>query len=150
MSWIEEELERVEELRGASAPEPSEQEIAAAVRDWWRWLGEALKRSIGQARELGAISADVSEPFSNTYRVSNNEAGLAVVITLDEQIRAARYDYSAASQGGKAPEGGVLTLRPRGRGRIATFLADRQLHEQELMRTLLKPVLFPDLPSEEV
>src|SRR5215467_572807 len=133
MSWVDEELERLEELRAASAPEPSEQEIAAAVHDWWRWLGEALKRSIGQARELGAISAAVSEPFSNAYRVNNSEAGLAIVIELDEQIRAARFEYSAADQGGKAPEGGVLTLRPRGRGRIATFLADRQLHEQELM-----------------
>ena len=150
MSWVDEELERVEELRAASAPDPSEQEIAAAVRDWWRWLGDALKRSVAQAREVGAINADLSEPFSNAYRVSNSEAGLAVVIELDEQIRAARYDYSAADQGGKAPEGGVLTLRPRGRGRIATFLADRQLHEQDLMRTLLKPVLFPELPSEEV
>ena len=149
MSWVDEELERMEELRAASAPEPSEQEIASAVRDWWRWLGEALKRSIGQARELGAISAEVSEPFSNAYRVANSEAGLAIVIELDEQIGAARFDYSAADQGGKAQEGGMLTLRPRGRGHIATFLADRQLHEQELMRTLLKPVLFPDLPSEE-
>jgi hypothetical protein len=149
VSWVEEELERLEELRAASAPEPSEQEIAAAVRDWWRWLGESLKRSVGQARELGAISAEVSEPFSNAYRVANSEAGLAAVIELDEQIRAARFDYSASNQGGNAPEGGVLTLRPRGRGRIATFFADRQLHEQELMRTLLKPVLFPDLPSDE-
>ena len=148
MSWIDEELDRMEELRSASAPEPSEQEIAAAVRAWWAWLGEALKRSIAQARELGAITADISEPFTSSYRVSS-EAGLAVEITLDDQIRAARFEYSASKAGAIAPEGGVITLRPRGRGRIAAFYADQQLHEQELMRTLLKPVLFPTLPSDE-
>jgi len=149
MSWIDEELERRTELMAGGAPMPTEQESAAAVQQWWRWLGERLKQSVQEAQERAGLIAESSEPFTNTYRVSNPEAGLALVITLDEQIRAARFDYTSSGERAIAPQGGVLTLRPRSRSRIAVYYADQHLHEDDLLKTLLKPVLFPELPSEE-
>lgn len=161
MSWIDEELDRTEALQLANAPPPSEQEIAEAVRNWWRWFAEALKRNTDDARQHG-LTADFTEPAPERYRVSNPEAGLAADFALDEQIRSVHFDYSSSNSNNpapeaapasgpaistSAPEGGVLTLRPRGRNRVAAFLSDQQLYENELMRTLLKPVLFPNLPS---
>jgi hypothetical protein len=149
MSWIEDELEFREELRAGSVPMPSEQECATAVLEWWKWLGEMLKRSVEEAQQRATVISEFSEPAADTYRVSNPEAGLALNVALDEQIRAARFDYTSSGERAIAPEGGVLTLRPRVHGRIAVYYADQHLHENELMRTLLKPVLFPELPSEE-
>lgn len=161
MSWLDEELDRVEELQLASAPPPSESEAAEAARKWWQWFGEALKRNAEAAQRSG-IPADFSEPAPGRYRVANTEAGLAVDLAYDDQIRSVHFDYSSSKNDVAAPEaaptsapamspappeGGVLTLRPRGRNRIAAFLSDQHLYEQELMRTVLKPVLFPNLPS---
>jgi hypothetical protein len=161
MSWIDEELDREQEAQHASEPAPSEQEIAEAVRNWWRWFGEALKRNCEDARQRG-IPAELSEPAPERYRVKNSEAGLAADFALDEQIRSVHFDYASSNPKSPAPEaaptsmpaistappeGGVLTLRPRGRDRVAPFLSDQHLYEQDLMRTLLKPVLFPNVPS---
>lgn len=161
MSWIDEELDREQEAQHAAEPPPTDQEIVEAVRDWWQWFGGALKHNAEAAHERG-IPADFSEPAPERYRVSNSEAGLAADFALDEQIRSVRFDYSSSNSKVAAPEvaptsapaistappeGGVLTLRPRGRSRVAPYLSDRQLFEQDLMRTLLKPVLFPNLPS---
>ncbi|MBV8207885.1 MAG: hypothetical protein JO041_13930 [Acidobacteria bacterium] len=162
MSWLDEELEHVEELRHSSET-PSDAQVYSAVRAWWQWFGEALKRNAEEARRH-EISAEFSQSATGHYRLANREAGLAADFALDEQIRSVRFDYSSSHPGtpapeaapasapaiaGAAPEGGVLTLRPRGAARVAPFLSDQHLHEQELMRTLLKPVLFPDAPSTE-
>ena|SRR5215469_2057755 len=161
MNWIDEELDREQEAQHASEPPPSEQEIAEAVRSWWRWFGDALRGNSVEAREH-AIPVSFSEPAPERYRVANSEAGLAVDFALDQQIRSVHFDYSSSNSDNPAPEaaptslpaistappeGGVLTLRPRGRQRVAPYLSDQHLYEQELMRTLLKPVLFPNQPS---
>jgi hypothetical protein len=161
MSWIDEELDREQEVQHAAEPLPSEQEVAASVQAWWRWFGDALKRNCEDARGRG-IPADFSEPKAGRFRVSNSEPGLAADFALDEQIRSVRFDYSSSNPNTPAPEaapssapaisnappeGGVLTLRPRGRNRVAPFLSDQHLYEQDLMRTLLRPVLLPNLPS---
>jgi len=161
MNWIDEELDREQEVQHASASPPTEQEIAEALRDWWRWFGDVLQGNCEDAREH-AISASFSEPAPERYRVANGEAGLAVDFALDEQIRSVHFDYSSSNSSTLVPEaaptsvpaistappeGGVLTLRPRGHHRIAPYLSDQHLYEQELMRTLLKPVLFPNQPS---
>jgi hypothetical protein len=161
MSWIDEELDREQEVQHASEPAPTEQEVAEAVRQWWQWFGQALQRNAEDARQRG-IPADFSDPAPGRYRVANAEAGLAADFALDDQIHSVRFDYSSSKSNVPAPEaaptsapaisdappeGGVLTLRPRGRSRVAPFLSDQHLYEQDLMRTLLKPVLFPNLPS---
>ena len=148
MSWIDEEFDRMEELRAADAPPPTEQEVASAVARWWQWLGEALRRNVKTAQEHG-LSAELSEPGANHYRIASPESNLAVDLVLDQQIRGARFDYASSNGSSTPPEGGIITLRPRGRNRIAAYISDQQLHEQDLMRTLLKPVLFPTLPSDE-
>ena len=148
MSWIDEELDRIEELRAAEAPHPTEQEIASAVARWWQWLGEALRRNVALAQEHG-LNAALSEAGRNRYRISSSESNLAVDVVLDQQIRSVRFDYGSLNGSSTAPEGGIITLRPRGRNRIAAYISDQQLNEQDLMRTLLKPVLFPTLPSDE-
>ncbi|HZU22181.1 MAG TPA: hypothetical protein VE998_05055 [Terriglobales bacterium] len=161
MSWIDEELDREHDVQHASQPAPSDEQVLEAARAWWQWFGQALKRNADDARQRG-IPADFSEPARERYRVSNSEAGLAANFALDEQIRSVRFDYSSSKANMAAPEaaptsapaisnappeGGVITLRPRGSNRVAPFLSDQHLYEHELMRTLLKPVLFPNLPS---
>jgi len=126
MNWIDEELDREQEAQHASQSPPSEQEIAEAVRSWWRWFGDALKGNCVEAREH-AIPASFSEPAPERYRVANSEAGLAVDFALDEQIRSVHFDYSSSNSNTPVPEaaptslpaistappeGGVLTLRP--------------------------------------
>ena len=95
MNWIDEELDREQEAQHASQSPPSEQEIAEAVRSWWRWFGDALKGNCVEAREH-AIPASFSEPAPERYRVANSEAGLAVDFALDEQIRSVHFDYSSS------------------------------------------------------
>jgi len=93
MNWIDEELDREQEAQHASEPPPSEQEIAEAVRSWWRWFGDALRGNSVEAREH-AIPVSFSEPAPERYRVANSEAGLAVDFALDQQIRSVHFDYS--------------------------------------------------------
>src|SRR5262245_12113464 len=125
MTWIEDELEFRDELRAGAAPAPTEQESAAAVREWWRWLGGSLKRNVEVAQERATVMADVSAPFTDTYRVNHPDAGLAMTVVLDEQMRTATFDYTSSEQRAIAPQGGVLTLRPRAGGRIAVYYADQ-------------------------
>ena len=137
------------ELANAISPEEiSAEEMTANVAQWWKALKEALKEAVARVRDQG-INAEVVEEAEGHYRVSNHSVGLCLDIMLDAPDGIVRFSYASPSAKTIAPEGGMLTLRARTGGRIQTFYSDQHLDQEQLLETVLRPVLFPALPSEE-
>jgi len=146
MDWLDQELARLHKP-GRVAPEAaarSEGVIAA----WWRRLADVLRRDIDRANAAG-IGADFSREGDTTYRVRNAAAGLELETTLDRSAQNVIFNYRSTAQNASAPEGGILSLRQE-RGAVRPYYSDQELNDAQLSETLLKPVLFPALPSDEV
>jgi hypothetical protein len=131
-----------------SLEEVSAEEMTANMAQWWTALKEALTEAVERVRDQG-INAEVVEAAEGHYRVSNQSAGLDLDVVLDAPDGIVRFSYASPSGKTIAPEGGMLTLRARSGGRIQTFYSDQHLSQEQLLETLLRPVLFPALPSEE-
>jgi hypothetical protein len=145
--WLDEELERQAAEQKPSV-EVSGEEISRRTQQWWASLKESLQQDVERAAARG-IDADLSEPEEGHIRVSNHSAGIDLDVFLDEPDGNVRFGYVAHGARAIAPEGGILTLRSRSAGRIQPFYSDQHLSREQLRETLLKPVLFPAMPTEE-
>jgi hypothetical protein len=144
-NWIDDELERVAELH---AEQPSEQQVSQAAVRWWEQLGAGLREDVDRMRRRD-LDAEFLQPQANCYEVRNPEAGLVLSVELDADARTVHFDFRSESEQTAAPEGGFFSLRARGASRIVAFYADQEMTPDRVLRTLLKPVLFPAEPTEE-
>ena len=145
--WLDEELER--QAAEQKAPvELTGEEIAQRTQQWWASLKESLQQDVQRASALG-LDAKLAEPEAGHIRVSNRNAGLNLDVFLDAPDGNVRFNYEAHGDRAIAPEGGILTLRTRAGGRVQPFYSDQHLSGEQLRETLLKPVLFPTMPSVE-
>ncbi len=158
--WVDEEFARQQERDGAGEPPLDVATVAAALARWWEQLGTGLRQDVERA-SARAVRAEFLRPAPHQYRVRNLREELALDVLLDLEARNVRFDYTSQKEGdqviepgdgrqprGLAPEGGILSLRPRAYG-VAVFYSDQHLSAEQLRKTLLKPVLFPEMPSEE-
>jgi hypothetical protein len=144
-NWIDDELERVAELH---AEQPSEEQVSKSVLRWWEQLGAGIREDIERMRRRD-LNAEFRQPVPTCYEVRNPEAGLLLAVDLDAEAHTAHFDYRSESEQVAAPEGGFLSLRCRDGNRIVAFYADQEMTPDRILRTLLKPVLFPAEPTEE-
>ena len=144
-NWIDDELERVAELH---AEQPSEEQVSSSVIRWWDQLGAGIRADVERMRRRD-LNAEFLQPASTSYEVRNGEAGLVLAVELDAEARTVHFDYRSESEHVAAPEGGFLSLRCRDGSRIVAYYADQEMTPDRILRTLLKPVLFPAEPTEE-
>jgi hypothetical protein len=149
MSWIDEEFELLEEMRqnGGLAPTPAD--VAASVQRWWDSLKQAIQQDLEVVRQRG-ITADFSALDADHLRVRNGEAGISVDVVLDPEARNVKFDFTSDANRGGAPEGGIFSLRPRSSGNVQAFYSDEHVNREKVVETLLKPVLFPTIPTEPI
>jgi hypothetical protein len=143
--WVDDELERVAELH---AGQPAEEQLSQNILQWWEQLGAGIREDVERVRRRD-LDAEFSQPHSTCYEVRNPQAALILAVELDPGAHTVHFDYRSESEHTAAPEGGFLSLRPRGSNRIAAFYADQEMTPDRILRTLLKPVLFPAEPTEE-
>jgi hypothetical protein len=146
MDWLDEELARLHHV-GGTPSEPAA-DAAAAVARWWRHLADVLERDVERALSAG-LTADFSREGEYAYRVSNAAAGLQLDVALDAASQNVIFNYRSSAATASAPEGGILRLR-HDRAAVHPYYSDQGLNDAQLSETLLKPVLFPALPSSEV
>ena len=144
MPWIDDELERVAELH---AEQPDEEQVSQAVLRWWDQLGNGIREDVERMRRRD-LEAEFLVPQAYCYEVRNPQPGLVLAVELDPEARTVHFDYRSEAEQAAAPEGGFLSLRCRGT-RIVAFYADQEMTPDRVLRTLLKPVLFPAEPTEE-
>ena len=144
-NWIDDELERVAELH---AEKPSKEQVSKSVLRWWDQLGAGLNEDVERMLRRG-LNAEFLQPAPICYEVRNGEAGLVLAVELDADARTVHFDYRSESDHTAAPEGGFLSLRCGGGSRIVAYYADQEMTPDRILRTLLKPVLFPAEPTEE-
>jgi hypothetical protein len=144
-NWIDDELERVAELH---ADQPSDEQVSQAVQRWWDQLGSGIREDVERMRRRD-LDAEFLAPQANCYEVRNPAGGLVLSVELDPEARTVHFDYRSESEQAAAPEGGFLSLRCRGAGHVVAFYADQEMTPDRVLRTLLKPVLFPAEPTEE-
>jgi hypothetical protein len=149
MSWIDDEFELMEDIRAEGREEPSPVDVAAAVHRWWRGLRETLERDLKAAAQRG-VAGDLSAPDDDHYRIHSAESGITVDLELDPDARTVRFDFTSGGSRGGAPEGGIFSLRPRPSGNVHAFYADQQISRDKVSETVLKPVLFPTVPTEPI
>jgi len=124
---------------------------------WWRELARDIQQQIQHAN----VPLDFEGEGTQLYRVSNSRAKITLETEFDPEARNVRFDYSSqaeppreVTQGatrqprGLAPEGGILSLRLRTDG-IAVFYSDQELSREQVLTTLLEPVLSPGQTSEQ-
>lgn len=143
--WIDDELERVAELH---AEQPSEERVSQAVLRWWEHLGAGIRDDIDRMRRRD-LDAEFMDHQPHCYEVRNPKAGLVLSVELDAEARTVHFDYGSERERAAVPEGGFFSLRCQGSGRIVAFYADQEMTPDRVLRTLLKPVLFPAEPTEE-
>ena len=160
MDRLADETEREQDSQ--QPPERSAESAAAAptaptVEDWWRELARDIQKQIQQA----SAPLDFEGEGKQVYRVSNTRAKITLEAEFDPEARNVRFDYSSQAEPpreispgatrqprGLAPEGGILSLRPRQDG-IAVFYSDQELGRDQVLSTLLEPVLSAEPPSEQ-
>src|SRR5690242_20503569 len=147
MDWLDQELSRLQSA-GDTGTSASVTHSAGAIATWWRRLGDVLQRYVDRANDAG-VASDLTRNADNTYRVSNAAAGLALEITLDPATQKLVFNYRSTASDASAPEGGIMSLREE-RGAIRPYYSDQELNDAQISETLLKPVLFPALPSDEI
>lgn len=130
----------------ASAQEPSQENFTAAAAGRWRKLGTELQADVAEfnSRQPGA---DFGQSGENTFRVTNNNSGLELLLTADFENRTVRYAYSALNHGVGVPEGGMLSMRQSNTGSVEFYSADERLTSEETRQILLEPMLFPKKPG---
>ena len=143
--WIDDELERVAELH---AEQPSEEQVSSSTLRWWDQLGAGIREDVERMRRRD-LDGEFLQPSPTCYEVRNGEAGLVLSVELDAEARTVHFDYRSETAQTAAPEGGFLSLRCRGGNRIVAYYADQEMTPDRILRTLLKPVLFPAEPTEE-
>jgi len=89
---------------------------------------------------------DFVQSGENTFRVTNSNSGLELLLTADFENHTVRYEYSALGQGAGAPEGGMLSMRQSSTGPVEFYSADERLTSEETRQVLLEPMLFPKKP----
>jgi hypothetical protein len=149
MSWIDDEFELIDDLRAEGREAPSPADVAAASRRWWTALRETLERDLHLAADRG-IAADLAVPDEDHYRINSVESGLRVELEFDPDARTVRFEFTSDGQRAGAPEGGIFSLRPRPSGGVQAFYSDEPINRDKLSETVLKPVLFPTVPSERI
>lgn len=143
--WIDDELARVAELH---AEQPGEEQVSQGVLRWWEQLGAGLREDVESLRRRD-LEAEFLQPSPTSYEVRNPVAKLVLSVELDAEARTVHFDYRSESDQVAAPEGGFLSLRCRGSNRTVAYYADQEMTPDRILRTLLKPVLFPAEPTEE-
>jgi hypothetical protein len=143
--WSDDQLQRVAEMH---AGQPAERQADSAVEHWWDQLEAGLREEVERMSRRD-LNAAFEQPSPTCYEVHNPDAALVLSVELDAEARTVHFDYRSESEHTAVPEGGFFSLRPRGNVRIAAFYADQEMTPDRLLRTLLKPVLFPAEPTEE-
>ena len=143
--WSDDQLQRVAEMHTG---QPGEHSVDLAVQNWWEHLGAGLRDEVERVHRRD-LEATFDQPSPTCYEVRNPEAALVLGVEIDAEAHTVHFDYRSESENTAAPEGGFFSLRPRGSTRIAAFYADQEMTPDRLLRTLLKPVLFPAEPTEE-
>lgn len=128
-----------------SGQKPAQENFTAAAAERWRKLGTELQADVAEfnSRHSGA---DFGQSGENTFRVTNSNSGLELVLTADFENHTVRYEYSALNQGAGVPEGGMLSMRQSGTGSVEFYSADERLTSEETRQVLLEPMLFPKKP----
>ncbi len=144
--WIDDELERIADARNPNPP--SDEQIGAAVQRWWKQLADDINGALVRMRGQG-FGGEMTTPQENRYEVRNPLDRLTLRIVLDREARTVSFEYHSEAPRVAEPLGGFLSLRPRGQSRVVAFYSDQELSQDQVLRTLLKPVLFPAMPSDE-
>ena len=142
-NWIDDELERVAELH---AEQLNDEQVSQAVLRWWEQLGNGIREDVERMRRRDLEAEFLAQAYC--YEVRNPQVGLVLSAELDPDARTVHFDYRSESEQAAAPEGGIFSLRSRG-NRVSAFYADQEMTPDRVLRTLLKPVLFPAEPTEE-
>lgn len=143
MAWIQ---DRLSQNPNTSGPESAQEDFTTAAVERWRKLGTELQADVAEfnSRLPGASFAPNGE---NSFRVSNSNSGLELVLTADFENHTVRYVYSALNHGAGVPEGGMLSMRQSSTGSVEFYSADERLTSEETRQVLLEPMLFPKQPQ---
>jgi hypothetical protein len=130
----------------ASGQKSAQVNFTAAAAERWQKLGKELQADVAEfnSRQPGA---DFGQSGENTFRVTNSNSGLELLLTADFDSHTVRYEYSALNHGAGIPEGGMLSMRQSSTGSVEFYSADERLTSEETRQVLLDPMLFPKKPG---
>ncbi len=145
MSWIREQFERRMHANNLGGQEnAAEMSFESEVQRKWKELLEGLKRDVAEYRRLGGTVALV-ENSELECRISNQDTGIAVLITADPEAHTVQYNFDSDTGETAVPEGGFFSMRAAPSG-AELYSADQRVGMEECRRMLLEPLLFPTPP----
>lgn len=150
MGWVTENFKKRMHLRSSDDKDEQSQDDSfesQANRKWTELLKE-LEHDTEEFRRLDG-KAEFKQPSQYQCRISNSEAGVALLVAADMNAHSLHYEYEAEQKNVAVPEGGFLSLRP-GDSQVAFYSADQQLTTGQACRLLLEPLLFPPTESVEL
>jgi hypothetical protein len=113
----------------------------------WAELVREIEQDTEEFRRHNG-KADFKQQSDFQCRVSNSEAGVALVLMADMTAHSVHYDYEAEQKNVAVPEGGFLSLRTVDSD-VAFYSADQQVTTEQARRLVLEPLLFPPATSLE-
>ena len=113
----------------------------------WAELTREIEQDTEEFRRHNG-KADFKQQSDFQCRISNGEAGLALVLVADMTAHSVHYHYEAEQKNVAVPEGGFLSLRAVDSD-VAFYSADQQVTTEQARRLVLEPLLFPPATSLE-
>lgn len=149
MGWVTENFKKRMHLRSHEQNRelgPGDSFEWKASRKWAELMREIEQDTEEFRRHNG--KADFKQQSDVQCRISNSEAGVALVLMADMTGHSVHYDYEAEQKNVAVPEGGFLSLRAVDSD-VAFYSADQLLTTEQARRLVLEPLLFPPPTSVE-
>jgi hypothetical protein len=150
MGWVTENFKKHMHLTNPQKKHEQrfDSSFESQVNRKWTELIKELEHDTDEFRRLGG-KADFKQPTGFQCRISNPDAGVALLLAVDMNAHTIHYEYEAEQKNVAVPEGGFLSLRAADSG-MALYSADQLITTQQACRLLLEPLLFPPISSVEL
>lgn len=150
MGWVTDNFKKRMHLRKSNQQDEQgwDGSVESQANRKWTELLKELEHDTDEFRRLDG-KAEFKQPSQYQCRISNADAGVALLLAADMNAHSIHYEYEAEQKNVAVPEGGFLSLRS-GESGVAFYSADEQLTIGQACRLLLEPLLFPPTDSLEL